>query len=695
MKTSIAWLNRYLDRPTDADEADAVFTAVGFPIDDREDVPDVSGGGAGGDVMLDVEVTSNRPDCLSHLGLARELAAATGRSLQLPKRGRDLDAADSPAGVAAGIVVVNQHLDLCPLYTARVIRGVTVGPSPAWLRHRLAAVGLRSVNNLVDVTNFILHELGQPLHAFDLAKLDGSRIVVRPARDGEHFTAIDGSKHQLTDRTLVIADANVPVAIAGVMGGLDSEVGPATRDILLEAAVFEPLSVRRAARRLKLASDSSFRFERGVDWHGVERASRRAVALMVEVAGGVVCGPVVRVGRDDPPPRAITMRLPRCHAILGREVAADRAVTLLDRLGLAPQLQSTADGQVVHCSVPSHRLDLRREIDLIEEVARLDGYDNIAVRDRIQVVVQPPQVAVQARQLAAQALVAHGYHETVTFSFVPERLGEPFIGATASALRIDDERRRGEAMLRPSLLPSLLTCRKTNQDAGNVSVRLFEIASTWTRASSQPDSAIRERTDLALLADAPERDAQSALRDLRGTLEELVQRLAGAAAFAVRPLDVGDAQVFAAAGEVIVAGEKIGVLGVASPALLQRFDLQTPAVMAELDWPRLRDLYPPRITVTSPPRFPAIERDLSVVLDEATPWSRIAEEIAAAQVDLMEDVRFITTYRGKPIPPGRKSVSLRMHFRDEQATLRHDQVDPQVSAVIARLREKLGAELRA
>ncbi len=581
----------------------------------------------------------------------------------------------------------------CPTYTARVIRGVTVAPSPDWLRARLEAVGLRPVNNVVDVTNFVLHELGQPLHAFDLDKLDGRRVVVRLAERGEPFTAIDGSRHELTPDTLVIADASRPVAIAGVMGGLDSEVTGTTTDILLESAVFDPLSVRTTSRKLKLASDASYRYERGVDPRGVEIASRRAASLIVELAGGTPAEGVVRVGEHEPRPAVITMRVERCNALLGLGLTADEAAGYLERLGLA----AVAQGQTVTATVPTFRLDLTREVDLIEEVARLHGLDHIPVREKIEIVTRPPQASVSAARALSDVLVAHGYHETVTFSFTDAQHAAAFLPDGAEALMLDDERKKAEPMLRPSLLPSLLAVRKLNQDAGNGDVRLFETAATWWRAGER----LVEKRRLAVLRDAPGKgQLEEAFRELRGTVDELVEAMGGAAVrewLAVEPRDIGGAEdaVWSTAGTVKLQGRDVGTLGVVADAVLKRFGITTPQLAGELDAAALLSLYPPHPSVGALPRFPAIERDLSVIVDEAVAWREIERTVQDADPALLDGLAFVTVYRGKPVPPGRKSVSLRLRFRDPGATLRHDQVDPQVAAVVEALTRKLGAELRA
>ncbi len=683
MKTSVAWLNDYLDRPCDADEAEQRLTAVGFPSDGRDDLT-LAGGAA--DTVLDIEITSNRGDCLSHVGLARELAAATGRALATPA----LEPADAAGPEAASLTsVANQPHDLCPLYTARVLRGVTVGPSPDWLVRRLEAVGLRSVNNVVDVTNYVLFELGQPLHAFDLAKLAERRIVVRTARAGERFVAIDGTRHELNEDMLVIADAARPVAVAGVMGGIDTEVGPDTRDILLESAIFDPLSVRSTSRALKLASDSSFRFERGVDPLGVDRASRRAARLILETAGGELARGVVRAGQDDPAPLEVSLRPARTNALLGVDLAAEQQAAYLERLGLLPRVA----GGTIACTVPSHRLDLKREVDLVEEVARLHGLDQVPTRDKIEIEARPMQPAVAARQMLGRVLAAHGYHETITFSFVRIKHGGAFLDEASEPVMVDDERRKAEPMLRPSLLPSLLACRKANQDRGNTNLRLYEAAATWRRHGGR----FLEQQRLALLADVPAGgDAQHALRELRGSVEELIEQLGGPDTASRLHIDPAEMPNFAAAGQVRLGEQVLGVLGVLAPDTRELFDLKAELVAAELELDALIGLYPPARQAAQQPRYPAIERDLSIVVDESVRWRQIEQAVRDTRPAMLEAVRFLDTYRGKPIEPGRKSVSFRMVFRDPERTLRHEQVDPQVSAVVEALgkAEHIEAELR-
>lgn len=687
MKTSLHWLNDYLDQPIDADEAEQLLTDSGFPFDGRDDVA-LSAGGS--DVLLDVEVTSNRSDCLSHLGLARELVAASDRNLQPPDV-KLPDAPGTPAAQAPDVTSLTSVTvdcpDTCPVYTARVIDNIKIGPSPDWLIGKLEAVGLRPVNNVVDITNFVLLELGQPLHAFDMDKLAEHRIVVRNAAKGEPFVAIDGSKHALDPSMMVIADASKPVAIAGVMGGLESEVSDSTTRVLLESATFDPLSVRTSSRRLKLASDSSYRFERGVDPLAVEQASRRAAALMVELAGGTLTQGVIRIGADEPSPEKIAHDPQRCRDLLGVDLTDQQQADLLDQLHLSPEIR---DGQIT-CTVPTYRLDLTRPVDLIEEVARLYRLDRIPVNKRISIDVQPPQPKVAAKRRLADVLESHGYFETVNFSFVSEQAGKPFLPAGSEPVLIDDERRKAEPMLRPSVLPSLLRCRKLNQDAGNQNVKLYETAQVWCKRDGQ----IIESSRLGMLADAP--DAEAALRSLRGVMTSLIEQLAGAEAaqsLQVTPMDPADGSQLSPGGGLSMGDSQIGTFGLLAKPQQDQLSLTVPVVVAELDVAEVFAAYPPAHDAVALAKYPGIDRDLSLIVDEAVTWQAIDQVVAEAHLEYLTGVSLVGLFRGKPITRGSKSVSLRLHFQNPDRTLRHDEVDPQIKQLIDLAAKKLDAQVR-
>lgn len=697
MKASVRWINRYLE-PGDlaTEQIDQILTFAGFPIDAREDLP-------GGDARLEVEITSNRGDCLSHIGLAREVAAVTGRKLKLPDIPERLGG--GPA-VSSALKLENTAPEACPRFTARVIRGVKVGPSPAWLREALEAVGQRSINNVVDVTNYLNFEFGQPCHVFDLAKLAGARLVVRWAKEGEPLVTLDGKKRTLRADELVVADAERAQSLAGVIGGGESEVSDATTDVVLEVATWDPVTVRRAARRHGVRTDASHRFERIVDPRTIGPAAARAAALIVEVAGGTVCDGVLDEGPaagGSAERREIPFRPDRCRALMGVEYTDEEMAQRMAAL----EIEVERDADRWRCRVPAFRPDLEREVDLIEEVARTAGLDRVPIHERLGVAVKSPQAEERAARELALLLTGLGFFETVTFSFVRPQHAVAFVGPGLRVVSVDDERRAHEPALRPSLLPSLLSCRRANQDGGasqEGGIRLFETAATFAERD-EPGRRNVERRRLALLMDVPGvapgkaggiEERQQGVRLIRGVVEAAVRAMAGAAAtLGVEPgAEAAPGYEPEAWGEVMLDGQPLGRLGLVSTDAQRLFGIDVPMVAAELDLATLLAGYPPRATVTALPAFPAIERDLSLIVDEQVPWRRVREVVAAAKPDKLEDVRFVGTYRGKQTGPGKKSVTLRMLFRDPTRTLRHEEVDPQVESVIAVAREQLGATLR-
>jgi phenylalanyl-tRNA synthetase beta chain len=683
MDISIDWLNAYFgpsDEPISPEDAGRVLTELGFPVEGTTPLPD-------GDMCIDFELTSNRGDCACHVGFAREVAAATGRTLTLP------EVPENTTGDAAAdhATIEIEDLEGCPRYTGWVIRDVTIGPSPDWLVKRLESIGQRSINNAVDVTNFVLHELGQPTHVFDmnkLAKRDGKpAIIVRESKASEELTTLDGDHHKLPKRTLIIADAERPVALAGVMGGQDTEVDETTTDILLEAATFHPLAVRIAARKLKISTDSSYRFERIVEPRTIEYAARRCAQLIAELCGGTLLAGHIAAGRELPESAQVSMRCDRCNALLGLDISPEQQVAYLQGLQLEPVL---ADG-VITCTIPMHRTDLEREVDLIEEVARVHGFDNIPVHERLEVSIHAPQPTEQAKGRLREILTGLGYFETTTFSFVSKQDANAFLPGEAKLLKVDDDRRKAEPYLRPSILPSLLHCRQVNQNAGASDVRLFEMSATFMRRGE----AVDERPRLAVVRDAAQAD--EAVRDIRIGLETIVRDLCGHdATLSVEPatpdfpgLDPD------ASGRVLVNGETIGWLGLVSSASQQEFGLDERVMVFEVEVGPLLSAYPAPLKIEPLPQFPHIERDLSLIVDEPVAWATIDETIGSLTLDHLEDYEYVTTFRGKQIGAGRKSVTLRLRFRDPEGTLRHEQVDPQVERIVTALGESVAAELRA
>ncbi|MEO1007287.1 MAG: phenylalanine--tRNA ligase subunit beta [Planctomycetota bacterium] len=699
MDASLTWLSSLMrgEAPLTVEEADRALTAAGFPLDgvDPRD----------GDALLDVEVTSNRGDCLCHLGLAREIAALTGRVLtprDLPEPGRG-----EPVGT---------HLTLenrcaaggrpaCPIFTAHVILGCSIGPSPAWLRELLERVGQRSINNAVDVTNWLNLELGNPSHVFDLDALAGRTLVVREAAKGEPLETLDGIKRELHAGEIVVADAERATSLAGVIGGAASQVHDGTTSIVLEVATWDPARVRAAARAHAVRTDASHRFERVVDPRTCASAADAAARLIAHLAGGTLCEGMLIGGTAMPEATTIPLRPERCARVLGIETPADEIVRLLAGVDIAAR----PDGDALACTVPPWRAhDVTREADLIEEIVRLRGFDAVPMAERLPIRVQPPQPAERAAAEIRSTLAGLGFFETVTFSFVSPEKAAPFLPpGAAGAVDVDDDRRGAEPTLRPSPLPSLLACRALNRDAQvhqPGGVRLFEMAAAYWASGPSSNEEVRR---LAMLVDAagdgpnptPEQ-IQEGVRSAKGAIEALVAACFGRdARLVIKTGDAPPAMDAANTGRLVVrrvggTGVELGFLGLPTEATLRVHDLDRPVVLAELDARALLDAYPATPRVESLPAFPGIERDLSVIVPAETPWADIESVIESLELERLERVGFVGTYAGKQVGRGKKSVTLTLAFRDADRTLRHDEVDPQVDRAVAALRERLAAELR-
>ncbi|MBN1943507.1 MAG: phenylalanine--tRNA ligase subunit beta [Phycisphaerae bacterium] len=664
MLISLNWLSEYMDVNLPAEKLAELFTRIGLNCDGVEE--------KGDDIVFDLEVTSNRPDLLGHLGVARELATATGAAFRPPKF-------DPPAGSGETAELTSVQVlceDLCPRYTARVIRGVKVGPSPQWLVDHLAAVGMRSVNNVVDVTNFVLMEYSQPLHSFDYDKLAENRIVVRRAKKGETLVSIDETTCELTDSMCVIADAEKPVAIAGVMGALNTEVTEGTTNVLLESAQFDPLTTRRTSRALGILSESSYRFERGVDPVAVEEASARACALICELAGGEAARGLVDVWAKPYEAPSVSLRPSRTNKLLGIEIPVEKQTAILTRLGLSPK----KNGDAIVCTIPSHRADLRREADLIEEVARLHGYDEIPALGKVSHRVAPMGKTERIRRLAMNTLSAAGYSEAVTFSFIDAEEAKLF--GCDEPVCVDARVRRTNNVLRPTLLPSLLRAVKTNQDVGNADVSLFELAAVFPPGGANGLPA--EYIELAMVSTEGQ-------RDVRGAMEAVMRRIAPGAKVTIQPAD-------GFADAILIDGEPAGQIGTISPALTEaihkHYGLEKNLGAATLRFDALARRAQLTRTTQPLPKFPPIRRDLSLIVDETVPWGELAAALAAVAQPLRVEEKYVTTYRGKPIPKGKKSVTVALEYRSNEGTLTNEQVDQQVRELLTALQKTLAVELR-
>ena len=668
MNVSYDWLRQYCDLKLTPNELALRLPELGVEVDDVSEI--------GGDTVFELEIAANRPDLLSMIGVAREVAASTGAELKVPEV--NLECGDDDV---AGLTSVDLDApDLCVRYTARLIRGVKIAPSPAWLVERLERIGLRPVNNVVDITNFVLMECGQPLHAFDFDKLRGRKIVVRRAKPGEPITAIDGSVRELTAEMLVIADAEVPTAVAGVMGGLDTEISEATTNVLLESARFLPANIRRTSRALGLSSDSSYRFERGVDPKAVDWGSERAAAMIAELTGGQVARGVIDVGAPPSPELVVSLRPERTSLVLGMEVPAPEQRALLERWGFEV-VAERAGG--LDLRVPSFRPDVTREIDLIEEVARAYGYEKVPEETQMRVRAVPVQrcdvVSAKVRGLCA----GMGYGEARTSSFISTDLAARFRHWSPEVNVISNPVSNKEPALRTSLIPGLLRAKKINVNKGTPQIALFELSRTYGRRSGEP----AEKTCLGLLDDG-------GFASLRGTLDALFEHLG--VSDKVTWSGYGDANLARGRSAELRLGEGLlGVAGEITKELAAEFELKSAPAVAEIDFDLLIEAATLDRRYRPLPRFPSVRRDLCVVVDESVTWSALRECADAEAGELAESVAFLSEYRGEQVEPGKKTLAFSVTYRAADRTLTGQEADEATARVARAMKEQFGAELRA
>lgn len=663
------------------------------------------------DTVIDLEVTPNRPDCLSMAGVAREVGAILGTSYIRPG-GSPVEA----GGDINELVRVDiEDPDLCGRYTARLIRNVSIGPSPDWLAERVAASGARPISNVVDITNYVMFELGQPLHAFDAATIarDGagrSHIIVRRATAGEEILTLDGESRTLSPDVLLITDPTGPIALAGVMGGATTEVSDTTVDILLESASFSPTTTSRTSRALGLISEASSRFEKSVDPNGCILALDRAAQLMAELCGGQVVSGIVDVYPRPVVPAQLTLRVDRANAILGTSLSATEITEIMRAL----ELEVTGGPDVLNVKVPTFRPDLCREIDLIEEVLRIWGMDRIeatlpAGRYRVGALTE----GQKWRERIGTTMRAAGLNETMTYAFGDPgdsaKLGWEFPEGELHVELINPMSQE-QAVLRRTLLPGLLRSVSSNQRHGVENIHLYEVGSAfWTALGrKQP----KERTMLAgVLAGAwhdmawhdlrpGESDSRAALRgpqlnffDGKGVLEALALDM-GLSRFKVREVVLPWLQPGRSA-EVLVRGDVVGWLGEVHPGVLAAFEADGPVVAFELAVDPLVKAAQAIKKYVEVPRFPAIELDIALVVDESVTVERVTQAISSAGGKLLEGARLFDVYRGKGVADGRKSLAFALTYRAPDRTLTDEDVAPQHERLLKKVADAVGAELRA
>lgn len=633
----------------------------------------------GMDVIYDLEVTPNRPDLNSVIGIAREIAAVSGSPLKMPNPAPQEQSEPAEKFVKVRI----ENTELCPRYTARVIHGVKVGPSPAWLRERLERVGVRSINNVVDITNYVMLEIGQPLHAFDYHLLSTPEIVVRNATEGEEFTTIDGQKRKLTPDVLVIADSKRAIALAGVMGGQNTEINERTADVLIESAYFKPQNIRRTSKKVDLRTESSYRFERGCDPNAVEWASRRTAQLILETAGGKLARGAVDIYPASAKPVQIALRHEKVSQLLGIELSAKQSTDYLKTLGLEVSNNTV--------QVPTYRVDLKREIDLVEEIARLHGVDKIPATPPRGAIGNHPYDAVHDQIAEARCLL--------TGLGLNESQGQTLI-SDASAKLISNELVGLENplssdmnVLRPSLLPGLLDALRHNINHKNLDVALFEIGRVFPvgREERRVAIALTGRRSAAFWS-GENREAKFDVYDLKGMLEDFLEH------FGVRGVTYarrGDSTSLMIESATLHLGKlALGEFGQVRPPLARRYDLRDAVFLAEVNLDTLLARRNPAKSFKALPQFPAIRRDVAMLVPETLTHEAVLAAARQARPANLEAIELFDVFRGQNVPAGQKSVAYAFTYRHGERTLTDAEVNAAHEQLVAQLKQKLGATVR-
>ncbi len=682
MIVSWKWLEQYVDLKMSHDELTDRLTMSGLNHEGTEKVD--------GDRAIDLEVTSNRADCLGHLGVAREIAVLFDLPLNIP----DPNPAMGRGNIKDHCSVQIECPDLCYRYTARLLKGVKIGPSPDWLQDRLETLGIGIVNNVVDISNYVMFECGQPLHAFDFAKIKSGMIVVRRPFADESFVAIDHKTYHLQPNMCMIADETDAVAIGGVMGGADSEVSPATTDILVEAAYFDQLSVRNTARMLNLHSPSSFRFERNVDSAQIDWASRRCCQLILENGGGELLDGFIDVGARPVENEPIVLRLPQLKRVLGIDIPADFVPNTLEALGLKIECQ---DGSAVTAVPPSWRKDLTREVDLVEEVGRIYGFEKVPENANVPMAASFRLTTDRVLGSVRTVLIANGFDEAMTPSLVPESWSEPFspwsqtepLASSQPMLGVLEKASQNIGavdLLRRSLVPSLLEARRINEYRSNTEIELFEIAKVYlTRNSKElPD----QPTLIALVSG---RD----FFEVKGVVQTLVAYLNPNVSMEARACDLELLDVNRSA-ELLIADQTLGWIGEVSESGRKHFGLRHNASVAELSMSVLEKLCVLVPQHENQSLFPAISRDFNFVVSNSIHWADLRSAITEVGGDILESIEYRETFRdAQKDGPHKKRLLLSVTLRSSDATLTGEQADSVCQKIVEQCKAKFDASLVA
>ena len=671
--------------------SDEVSGLMELPDDTQIGAPLVEALGLN-DVVLELEITPNRPDCLSMIGVAREIGVTTGNPLRLPK----VNVPSGTTDIHNLTSVTIETPDLCPRYAARVIQGVKIAPSPAWLQRRLETIGVGTINNIVDITNYVLMEYGHPLHAFDYHQLTENRIVVRRAKPGEKLKTIDAEERELTPDMLVIADAENPVALAGVMGGFDSEITNQTVDVLLESAYFHPPSIRKTSKVLGMHTEASHRFERGADPEGVIPALNRAAHLITEIAGGEICSGIVDVYPGKREAINIKLRPERANFVLGTEIDADEMRNILTCLGFAVS-------DTFEVTAPTFRPDVAQEVDLIEEIARVYGFDNIPTTlPRGDIPIPKVDLKENLREHVKTYLLQCGMMEAMNYAFYHPNVFNRIRLASADPLRqavqIANPLSEDQSIMRTTLIPSLLANAQHNRNHQINDVQFFECSKVFIPSETDEYPNEPERVAGIIAGNLGAGVYGDPLRpadffDIKGVVEGMLDQC-GSSDYTITHTD-HPAFHPGRRAEIRIEDKALCVFGEAHPEVLGNYDLPHKAYLFELDFDRLVNVVEPMKQFESIPIYPSVNRDLAIVLDADTPASHPTEIIKAAGGELVSALQLFDVYTGEQVPEGKKSLAFAIEYRSTTETLTDEIVDRVHGGILEQLERELGATLRS
>ena len=682
MKFPATWIREYVSTRLSDPELAELITSIGFPVDSIEQIE--------GENVFEIDITTNRPDCMNIIGLAREIAAATqGKQKDVKNKYKE---EKTPSAQLGRVQILDpEH---CPRYSGKVIRGVQIAPSPPWLAKRIIQVGLRPVNNVVDASNYVLFELGHPIHIFDFSKVKGNTIIVRRAKRGEKIIMIDGAGRVLGDDMLIIADETDPIAVAGVMGGHLSEVSDTTTDIFIESAYFNPRSVRITSKKLGLSTDASFRFERGADFEATKKAIDRVSSIIAECAGGNIASGFIDVIKKKPKPKEITVRLSRIDLLLGMKVTLKSAMEILRSLGM--KVLPKGKG-VFKVSVPSFRVDISREIDIIEEVARFIKYDALPCTIPFSTDQKVKNKPDRREETARTILSSSGYSEAINYSMISDEEDRCFsFYKDSQPLRIENPLSENVIMLRRSLIPGLFRNIAGNFSRGSKDLKLFEVGKAYKVLAGQPSD---ERKHVALLATgiAGEEHWSKMRRnmdlwDIKGAVEALLRDFDCAHTLTGSP----DERFFVKDSSFEFSsmdGKRIAIGGRVNRSLESEHKIPQPVWAAEISLDEMpHSARTARFKPTSP--LPIIKRDISIIIGEKVKYADIKSLLEEKWKDTSVEIELGNRYSGTPIPVGKVSLMLSVTINQEEKTLTNEEINDIMNTIFGILSDGTGAELR-